>query len=170
MEDQRRKLDGATRNQKAFQEDHNSRSGSNRGWSGVDTAASLLEAMENDSDCATDECSVAEASPATTPRSGKRKRSLFQENVLRDMMVADERNQERMLAQRERHLQLFLEDRREARRQKREARKQERQEEAADAAAATAAAAAAAFNQGILGVLGQLVQAIAGRNAAQPPQ
>ncbi|KAI9517719.1 hypothetical protein NQZ68_000887 [Dissostichus eleginoides] len=120
---------------------------------------------------------VAVTASATTLRSGKTKRSLFQENsnVLRDMMAADERNHEKMLTQRARHLQLLLEDTREARQREREvrqeeqeARQRERQEDAA--AAVAAAATATAFNQGFLGVLGQLVQAIAGRNAAQPPQ
>lgn len=89
---------------------------------------------------------------------GKRKRSLFQENtgVLRDMMAADERYQdrmldqrERMLEQRERHFNAMMEQERTTRREE--------------------GAQTAAFNQALLGVLGQIAQAIAGRNPAPPP-
>ncbi|XP_062389480.1 uncharacterized protein LOC134077861 [Sardina pilchardus] len=82
---------------------------------------------------------------------GKRKRSLLQEhnNFLREMMASHEKQQ----AQRERHFQLMMDHTRKAR----------QRELAADAATA-------AFRHGLLAVLGQIAQAIAGRNAAQPPQ
>ncbi len=88
---------------------------------------------------------------------GKRKRSLqHQEHVavLREMQVADMQEQEQNRTQRDRHLQMILE---EARQEARQARAQEaalRVEEHSQTAA---------FNQAFLDIMGRLVQAMSGR-------
>ncbi|XP_062295403.1 zinc finger and SCAN domain-containing protein 29-like isoform X1 [Scomber scombrus] len=80
-------------------------------------------------------------------KDGKRKRSLFTQ----DMAVRkDLEQQELNRAQRERHIQLLLEEARKGREQEAELRRQE-------------SAQTASFNEAFLGMLGQLVQAVNNR-------
>ncbi|XP_070822727.1 zinc finger and SCAN domain-containing protein 29-like [Chaetodon trifascialis] len=181
-----RELDGATRNEKVYQEvaqlmathgyhrtyrqcreklkklksdyraikDHNGRSGSRRkSWrwfdkmdsmyghrpasngraGGLDTATSLLEAMVED---------------------GKRKRSLFlqeQATALGEINLEDVRQQELNRAQRDQHLQMLLEEARQAREVEAAFRREENAQNAA-------------FQQAFIGVLGQMVQALNNRH------
>ncbi|XP_056126055.1 zinc finger protein with KRAB and SCAN domains 2-like [Rhinichthys klamathensis goyatoka] len=185
-----RELDGATRNEKVYQEisellsthgynrtfqqcreklkklksdyravkDHNGRSGSNRkSWKwyeqmdgiyghrpasngregGLDSATSLLESLMED---------------------GRRKRKREQEHltVLREMQTSDVEQLELNRAQRERHLQMALDDAAHARELEAALRREEM-------------ATMSSFNQAFLGTLSQLVQALNRRDAVPPP-
>ncbi|KAG2460295.1 TRI25 ligase, partial [Polypterus senegalus] len=88
-----------------------------------------------------------------TSEAGKRKRSLHQQEqlaVLREMHVADIQQQELNRAQRERHLQMALEEAKQAREQEAALRAEEHSQ-------------TAAFNQAFLNVMGMLVQTMSGR-------
>ncbi|KAM9494324.1 uncharacterized protein Hap1MRO34_004261 [Clarias gariepinus] len=84
---------------------------------------------------------------------GKRKQSLHHQEhlaALREMQVADIEQQELNRAQRERHLQMALEEAKQAREQEAALRAEEHSQ-------------TAAFNQAFLNVMGMLVQAMSGR-------
>ncbi|KAM9447000.1 uncharacterized protein Hap1MRO34_023451 isoform 1-T2 [Clarias gariepinus] len=91
------------------------------------------------------------SSCTTTPQrvlTGKRKRSLHHQKhlaVLREMQVADIEQQELNRAQRERHLQMALEEAKQARKQEAALRAEKHSQ-------------TAAFNQAFLNVMGMLVQ------------
>lgn len=76
--------------------------------------------------------------------------------VLQDMQAADERMLERMEERRQQHVQLLLEDAREARRQEHDLIRQNQME-------------TAAFNQGFLSTFSQLVQVLGSRRDQVPP-
>ncbi|KAM9496038.1 uncharacterized protein Hap1MRO34_022581 [Clarias gariepinus] len=93
------------------------------------------------------------ASSCTATPQRKRKRSLHHQEhlaALREMQVADIEQQELNRAQRERHLQMALEEAKQAREQEAALRAEEHSQ-------------TAAFNQAFLNVMGMLVQAMSGR-------
>ncbi|KAF4114333.1 hypothetical protein G5714_004556 [Onychostoma macrolepis] len=100
--------------------------------------------------------STSTSSCTTTPQrvvTGKRKRSLHHQEhlaILREMQVADIQQQELNRAQRERHLQMALDEASQAREQEAALRAEEHSQ-------------TAAFNQAFLNVMGMLVQAKSGR-------
>ncbi|KAK0143079.1 Zinc finger and SCAN domain-containing protein 29 [Merluccius polli] len=147
--------------------------------SGLDSATTLLQSMIEDGkthkrgECATQRRLLTDssiASPTSAPATastpapasamsntrvvtGKRKRSLFQQDqnaLMRDIHADEVAQQEQNRAQRESHIQLLLTDAREARAQEATLRREEN-------------AQTAAFNQTFLGLLGQLVQAMSDR-------
>ncbi|CAM4682913.1 unnamed protein product [Leuciscus chuanchicus] len=88
-----------------------------------------------------------------TIEDGKRKRSMHHQEhlaVLREMQVADIQQQELNRAQRELHLQMAIDEARQAREQEAALRTEEN-------------AQTTAFNQAFLNIMGMLVQAMSGR-------
>ncbi|XP_077100174.1 uncharacterized protein LOC143751496 [Siphateles boraxobius] len=156
------------------------RPASNGREGGLDSATSLLESLmeddsfstsENGSVTPTDATSAPEpAAPSTptrstprpaaasTPATGRRKRKREQEHltVLREMQTSDVEQLELNRAQRERHLQMALDDSAHARELEAALRREE-------------IAAMSSFNQAFLGTLSQLVQALNRRDAVPPP-
>ncbi|CAL8302187.1 unnamed protein product [Merluccius merluccius] len=125
---------------------------------GLDSATTWLQAVKEDEPTSDDSSRSPTSAPArsSTPQrvaTGKRKRSLFQQDlgaVMRDIRADDVAQQEQNRAQRENHTQLLLTEAREAREQEASLRREEN-------------AQTAAFNQTLLGLLGQLVQAMSDR-------
>ncbi|KAG7251546.1 hypothetical protein CRUP_032232 [Coryphaenoides rupestris] len=142
---------------------------------GLDTATTLLQSMIEDeptseesvpqsddssllTDSSTSPTSATASTPAPAPAmsntrvvTGKRKRSLCQQDhVMRDIHADDVAQQEQNRAQRDSHIQLLLTEAREARELEASLRREEN-------------AQTAAFNQTFLGLLGQLVQAMSDR-------
>ncbi|CAM4623371.1 unnamed protein product [Leuciscus chuanchicus] len=155
---------------------YGSRPASNGREGALDSATSLLDnTIEDDalstidslalSPCS-DASTVIAASPPARPSTpatssriperlvpGKRKRSMHHQEhlaVLREMQVADIQQQELNRAQRELHLQMAIDEARQAREQEAALRTEEN-------------AQTAAFNQAFLNVMGMLVQAMSGR-------
>ncbi|XP_035250058.1 zinc finger and SCAN domain-containing protein 29-like [Anguilla anguilla] len=144
---------------------------------GLDPATALLEPLTEDDDVSISEegsmtLDDAPLVPAAAPTraassanmtpqrvfTGKRKRQQEQEHmtVLKEMQAADVEQQELTRAQRERHLQMALDDAVQARELEAALRREENAE-------------AAAFNQAFLATLSQLVQALSGRRDPVPP-
>ncbi|KTF71819.1 hypothetical protein cypCar_00037521 [Cyprinus carpio] len=180
-----RELDGATRNEKVFQEvaqllaahgyhrtykqcrdklkklksdyraikDHNGRSGANRRtWKWFDQMDAIYGSRpaSNGREGALDS---ATSLLDNTIEDGKRKRNMHHQEhlaVLREMQVADIQQQELNRAQRELHLQMAIDEARQAREQEAALRREEN-------------AQTAAFNQAFLNVMGMLVQAMSNR-------
>ncbi|CAM4526992.1 unnamed protein product [Leuciscus chuanchicus] len=158
---------------------YGSRPASNGREGALDSATSLLDnTIEDDalstidslalSPCS-DASTVIAASPPARPSTpatssstsrtperlvpGKRKRSMHHQEhlaVLREMQVADIQQEELNRAQRELHLQMAIDEARQAREQEAALRTEEN-------------AQTAAFNQAFLNVMGMLVQAMSGR-------
>ncbi|CAM4571488.1 unnamed protein product [Leuciscus chuanchicus] len=95
---------------------------------------------------------------ASTPATGQKKRRREQEHltVLREMQTSDVEQMELNRAQRERHLQMALDDAAHARELEAALRREE-------------IAATSSSNQAFLGTLSQLVQALNRRDAVPPP-
>ncbi|CAM4491202.1 unnamed protein product [Leuciscus chuanchicus] len=155
---------------------YGSRPASNGREGALDSATSLLDnTIEDDAlstidSLALSPCSDAStviaaspparpSTPATSSRTperlvpGKRKRSMHHQEhlaVLREMQVADIQQQELNRAQRELHLQMAIDEARQAREQEAALRTEEN-------------AQTAAFSQAFLNVMGMLVQAMSGR-------
>ncbi|XP_077091517.1 uncharacterized protein LOC143742519 isoform X1 [Siphateles boraxobius] len=151
---------------------YGSRPESNGTEGALDSATSLLENTMEDalspcSDVSTSQLVKAPSPPARPPTPatsstsrtpervvpGKRKRNMHHQEhlaVLREMQVADIQQQELNRAQRERHLQMAIDEARQAREQEAGLRTEEN-------------AQTAAFNQAFLNVMRMLVQAMSGR-------
>ncbi|XP_077065632.1 uncharacterized protein LOC143718456 [Siphateles boraxobius] len=145
---------------------YGSRPASNGREGALDSATSLLDNTMEDalspcSDVSTSQLVIAPSPPATSSTSrtpervvpGKRKRNMHHQEhlaVLREMQVADIQQQELNRVQRERHLQMAIDEAWQAREQEAASRTEER-------------AQTAAFNQAFLNVMRMLVQAMSGR-------